>query len=305
MAGICVLAAGSFAAENEAVIDRIVAVVNNDIITLSQLSKATRPYREQIAASDRSKEAKKQMTASLERDMLHKLIDRTLTSQEAARHKISVSDTDIQAAIENFKQQNNMDQQAFEKGLEAEGLTLEEYRERIREDIMQSMLINRAVRSKVIVTQTEIDAYYEAHPEKFTGEKKYHLRNILMEKEEDMAKVISRLEQGLSFQEAARQFSMGTNAKEGGDLGVFDIDNVSDAIRDAVLPLKKNQYSQVIQTGRAYQILYVEDMLETGGKTLDQAKDEIQDILYRKQAESKFDQWIESLKKNAHVKIML
>jgi peptidyl-prolyl cis-trans isomerase SurA len=83
------------------------------------------------------------------------------------------------------------------------------------------------------------------------------------------------------------------------------MDNFNETIRDAVLPLKEKQYSDIIQAGQGYQIIYVEDILETGGKTLDQAKEEIQDILYREQVEQKFTDWIASLKENAHVKIML
>jgi peptidyl-prolyl cis-trans isomerase SurA len=245
------------------------------------------------------------MLASLEQEILHQLIDRTLTRQEAGRHQITVSDADVQSAIENFKRQNNLDQEGLEKSLEAEGHTLEEYRERIREDILHSMLINRAVRSRVIVTPADIEAYYNAHPEKFKGERKYHLRNIFVDTEADSQNILSRLEQGLSFSEAARQFSRASNASEGGDLEVFDINTFSDAIRDAVLPLEKGEYSQTVPTGQGFQILFVEDILESGGKSLEQAREEIQEILFREQAEEKFSQWIESLKKNAHIKIML
>jgi peptidyl-prolyl cis-trans isomerase SurA len=305
LAGIYLLGTGSAVPAEKQIVDRIVAVVNNDIITLSQLQNATRLYREQVAASNRPESEKKQMLASLERQMLHQMIDRSLTRQEAAKYQISVSDEDVQAAIDNFKQQNNLDREGLEKGLEAEGVTLEEYRERVREDILQSMLINRAVRSRVIVTQADIEAYYSAHPEKFKGERKYHLRNIFVDTAQESQNILSRLEQGLSFSEAARQFSMASNAKDGGDLGVFDIDTVSDAIRDAVMPLDKGEYSGPVPTGQGFQILYVEDVQEIGGKSLEQARGDIQEILFLEQAEEKFSQWIESLKDNAHIKIML
>lgn len=306
LAGICLLGAGSFVSAKEEIVDRIVAIVNNDIITLSQLNKETRPYKERIAATDRSRADKEQMIQSLEQDILDKLIDQALTRQEAARYNISVSDADVLTAMENFKEKNNLDQEGLEKGLEAEGITLEQYQERIREDILQSMLINRAVRSKVVITQEDIAAYYEKNADAFQGEKKYHLRNILMDTKQGIQEVVSQLEKNqLTFAEAARQYSMASNAEEGGDLGIFDVDNFSEIIRDAVLPLEKKEFSRVIQTGSRYQVIYVEDILASGGKTLEQSADEIQDILYREQAEQKFADWIASLKKNAHIKIML
>lgn len=302
---VCLLVTGAFVYAQEEVVDRIVAIVNNDIITLSELNEATRPYRERIDASDKSRPEKNEMIQSLEHDILHKMIDRVLTRQEAARRNITVSDADIQAAIENFKKQNNLDQKGLEKGLEAEGITLAEYRDRIREDILQSMLINREVRSKVIITREDIAAYYENHADAFKGEKKYKLHNILLETRQGIQEVEAMLEKGVPFQEAARQYSVAPNADDGGDLGVFDIGNFNETIRDAVLPLKEKEYSDIIQAGRGYQIIYVEDIQKTGGKTLDQAKDEIQDILYKEQVEQKFADWIASLKENAHVKILL
>ncbi|HKL00217.1 MAG TPA: SurA N-terminal domain-containing protein [Desulfotignum sp.] len=302
---VCLFVTGAFVYAQEEIVDRIVAIVNNDIITLSELNEATRPYRERIDVSDKSRAEKNEMIQSLEHDILHKMIDRVLTRQEAARRNITVSDADIQAAIENFKKQNNLDQEGLEKGLEAEGITLAEYRDRIREDILQSMLINREVRSKVIITREDIAAYYENHADAFKGEKKYKLHNILLETRQGIQEVEAMLEKGVPFQEAARQYSVAPNADDGGDLGVFDIGNFNETIRDAVLPLKEKEYSDIIQAGRGYQIIYVEDIQETGGKTLDQAKDEIQDILYKEQVEQKFADWIASLKENAHVKILL
>jgi peptidyl-prolyl cis-trans isomerase SurA len=305
LTGICILGSPAWVLSEQEIVDRIVAVVNDDIITLSKLHKAVQPYLKQVASSQRSETAKKQMVEAIEKEMLNTLIDRTLTMQEAARQQISVSDADVQTAIENFKKQNGMDQEAFERGLESEGISLEEYRERVREDIMQSLLVNRVIRSRIIVTQSEIEAYYQAHPEKFRGEEKYHLRNILAASESQVEQVLSRLDQGLSFPEAARQYSSAPNAAEGGDLGVFDIQTFSDSIKAAVKQLKKGEYSRMISTNQGFQIIYVEDILETGGKTLEEAGKEIQDLLYREQAEEKFAGWIESLKKNAHIKIML
>jgi len=305
LTGICLLGSAAGVTANQEIVDRIVAVVNDDIITLSQLHKAVQPYLKQVAVSQRSESAKEQMVEAIEKEMLNTLIDRTLTRQEAARQKISVSDAEVQSAIDNFKRQNGLDQEAFEKGLEAEGISLEEYRDRVREDLMQSLLVNRVIRSRIIVTLTEIEAYYHTHPEKFKGEEKYHLRNILAASESDAEQVLTRLDQGLSFPEAARQFSKAPNAGDGGDLGMFDIDTFNDAVRAAVKPLKPGEYSRVISTNQGFQIIFVEEILDSGGKTLEQARDEIQDILYREQAEEKFARWIESLKKNAHIKIML
>lgn len=304
LTGICILGLPAGVAADQEIVDRIVAVVNDDIITLSQLHKAVQPYLKQVSSSQRSEAEKTKMVETIEKEMLQTLIDRTLTRQEAVRRQISVSDEDVDSAIENFKQQNGLDQKGLEQALAADGISMDEYRERVREDMIQSLLINRVVRSRIIVTQADIEAYYHAHPEKFKGDEKYHLRNILTATESDAQQVLSRLDQGLSFSEAARQFSMAPNADEGGDLGVFDINTFNDTIKAAVAPLKQGEYSKVVSTQQGFQIIFVEE-IQSAGKTLDQARDEIQQILYQEQGEEKFSTWIESLKKNAHIKIML
>lgn len=287
------------------VVDRIVALVNNDIITLRQLNEQTQPYKEKILASQQTDEQKKQLIDRLEKDMLEQLVDATLTKQEAVKYGISVEDSDVDRAIENFKKANNLDDTTLERGLAAEGLTIEDYRAKIKDQILQSMLINRAVRSKIIVTDDDIKAYYEANKDSFSGLKKYRLKNILTRTQDQMNEVVARLKQNADFSTLARQFSIGSNASEGGDLGLFDIDSFSKDIQDALKGLGKGEYTKVLQTGSAYQIIYVDDVVMEGNQTLEEAKDKIREILFRSQGEKQFKEWIAKLKKNAHIKLML
>jgi peptidyl-prolyl cis-trans isomerase SurA len=287
------------------VVDRIVAIVNNEIITLSQLNKATLPYKRNIQASQNSIEQKKQLVATLETDLLNQLIERSLTSQEAVKYGISVGEKDVDGAMENFMASNKMDLEQLEIALASDGLSLKDYRTKMKGEILQSRLISRAVRSQVIITQKEIKAYYDSHGEEFAGVKKYHLRNIITQNETDMRVVLEKLEKKFPFTKLAKHYSVGTNAKEGGDLGIFDIDNLSEEIKKNIQPLGKNDHSKVLESGGAYQIFYVEDILMEGHKTIDQAADQIENILYKEQAEKRFSEWIDSLKENAHIKIML
>ena len=287
------------------IVDRIVALVNNDIITLRELNKATQPYREKIMASQQTDEQKTQLIEKLNKDMLDQLVDTTLTKQAAQQYGINVGKADVDNAIENVKKNNNLDDATLEAGLAAEGLSLEEYRGKIKDQITQSMLINRAVRSKIIVTDDDIKTYYEANQEKFSGLRKYRLRNILTRTEDKMKEVVARLDKNEDFSVLAKEYSIGSNAAEGGDLGLFDIDSFSQDIKDALSGLGKGQRTQMLQTGAAYQIIYVEDIVMEGSKTLDEATNDIKEILFRQQGEKQFKEWMEKLKKNAHIKVML
>ena len=296
--GICAIASAE-------VVDRIVAVVNNEIITLSDLNKATLPYRKSIEGSQNSGEKKQELIQTLERDVLKKLIDRSLTFQEAAKYNIGVSKEEVDSAINNFMTAKKMDPEELETALAADGLTLKDYQLKMKKEILQSRLISRAVRSQVIITDADIKTYYDSHVDAFTGVKKYHLRNILMENEADLAAIEPKIGNPDSFEQLAREHSIGSNASDGGDLGVFDINNFSEEIKISLQALEKGEHTPVLYVGQGYQVLFVADILMEGNKTLVQARDQIENILYKEKAEKRFKEWIESLKTHAHIKNML
>ena len=296
--GICAIASAE-------VVDRIVAVVNNEIITLSDLKKTTLPYRQNIDASQNSSAKKQELIQTLERDVLEQLIDRSLSSQEAVKYNIEVSKEDVDSAIHNFMTTNKMNPEELEAALAGDGLTLKDYQSNMKKEILQSRLISRAVRSQVIITDADIKTYYDSHGDAFTGVKKYHLRNILMKNEADLATIEPKIGNRVSFEQLAKEHSIASNAADGGDLGVFDINNFSEEIKISLQALGKGDHTPVLYVGQGYQILFVEDIFMEGNKTLDQARDKIENILYKEQAEKRFKEWIESLKTHAHIKIML
>ncbi len=153
--------------------------------------------------------------------------------------------------------------------------------------------------------ESYIVIYYKNNKEQYSGEIKHHLRNIIMNSKEKIETVRKQLEGKKDFKSLAKQYSIASNAKDGGDLGMFEIKNFSDNIKEELSKLKKGQYSNVISTPQGFQIFYIEDIIFKGGKTYDQVHDEIRGILYNKQVEIKFKTWLESLKQKAHIKIML
>ena len=293
---------GSISAE---VIDRIVAIVNNDIVTLVQLSKETAQYIENIEASESSKEKKDEAVKQINNKILMAMVDRSLTQQEAQKYRITVSDTEIENALENVKKERSFSQEDFEDALKKEGRTIKGYREDVRKQILQSKLINHAVKSKVVITESEIKKYYDSNAKKYSGQKKYHLRNILMDNEDELKQIRKKLDAKEDFSGLAKKHSLLPNASEGGNLGLFDINNFAENIKEIISGLNKGDYSNVISTTQGFQIFYVEDIVLDGNKTYEQAHDEIQEILYSEQVKKKFETWIESLKENAHIKIML
>jgi len=287
------------------VIDKIIAIVNADIITQVQLNKEITPFIKKIESSGYSSEKQNEMLQDVRKKILDTLIDNSLTQQEARRYRIKVSDAEIDNAVEHVKKSRSLSQEDLEKALENEGMTLDEYRGVIEKQILQNKLVNYMVKSKVIITESEIKKQYEADAEKYAGKKKFHLRNILMDNENKIKEVKKKLDQNKDFITLAKQYSIAPNASDGGDLGLFDISGFSKEIKDSISPLTKGDYTPVILTAQGFQIFYIQDIVMDGGKPYAEVHDMIYESLYRDQVEKKFDTWLKSLKEKAHIKILL
>ena len=153
--------------EGADVVDRIVAVVNDDIVTLYELNRAIKPYADKIGALEYSMEKKKEMLFRVREDVLKQLVDEKIRDQEIRRTNRRVSEEDIDLAIEQTKKANYFTDEDLRDALAKDGFTLEEYREKLKEQILRGKLINLEVKSKIVITKEEIKSYYENHIDKY------------------------------------------------------------------------------------------------------------------------------------------
>jgi peptidyl-prolyl cis-trans isomerase SurA len=307
--------ASGFAAE-AAVVDRIVAVVNEDIISLYDVDSAMRPVVENIKKQRFPADQERQALARLREDMIDTLIENKLTEQEVKRYNISVSDEEVDAYIRQIRQRRSYTEQELQANLAAQGMSMEDYRREVKSQLQRTKLVNREVKSKVVITQAEIKSYYEKNSAKYGGGKQYHLWNLLVkvprnpnpeQRQQAQAlfqEVLAELKQGRSFEELAKLSADGAKGIQGNDLGLFRIDELTPQLREAVRKLKPGEYSPAIETEFGYQTVYVQKLAETPARPLSEVETEIQDVLYREFVEGKFKSWIADLRKRSHVKIM-
>lgn len=296
-------------------VDRIMAIVNEDIILLSELEQAMVPLREKLKQAGYSEAQQRIFLADQQAPVLQRMIDEKLTEQQAKRLNLSVSDEDVDKAIERFKAINKMSADDLARMLKLEGLTPETFRSQIKEQLVQTKIVNREVKSKIVITNVEIKQYYDAHQQQYTGVTKFHLRHILMkpatqaneEREkvrQEMQRLHERLQTGESFVSLAKVYSQAATAEDGGDLGAFESRMLAGPIRDALAGLKAGQFTPVIDTEQGFQIFFVEELLQTGGKSLEEATPEIQEKLFAEEVEQKFRTWLQELRQRAHIQIV-
>ena len=298
------------------VVDRIVAIVNEDAVTLSELDEEIKPFVQQIQDAPYGPDERRQLLSKVRKDMLNRIIDQRLTDQESKRLGVSVDDSEIDKRVDAVKEQNFFTDEDLNKALEAEGYSLEEYREKIKEQLLSQRLVNMEVKSKIAITEEEISKYYENHKNDYGGAVQYHLRTVLIRvsswenaEAKDMALermnlVVEELKAGAPFETVARQYSEDVTAKEGGDLGLFNIEELAPELQETVRWLKEGEVSSVLQTAQGYQLLFVEEIRSASGKTLDDVRVEIQQQLYREEVDRKYKAWLESLRERSYIKVI-
>ena len=303
-------------AEDTIVVDRIVAVINNEIITLYDLNQKFEPFVRNIKALGYAAEKERQTLFKVRSDLLNQLIDQMLANQQIEKHKLTVTQKEIDNAIESMKVARHYTDEDLRAGLAQQGLTMEDLRKELEEQLLRRKLVNIEVKSKIVVTQENIESYYESHPEKYGGEKKYHLWNIyenISPSATESAKrsaynkmqaISAKLKQGQNFEALASEDSLTELQVKGGELGLFLIEELSAQLQQVVSAMQAGQFSPILDTEFGYQIIYVQKIIDTSEKSLAEAEKEIEDILYKELVDNKYREWLKDLRNRSHIKVI-
>jgi len=293
-----------------------VAQVNNDVITLYELNRKAAPFIKRVRSMARPLDEERRMIYELREKVLNQMVDEKLTDQEVERYNIRVSEEAIDKTIEEMKKRTYMTDQQLRDSLEKEGLTMDDYRERMKNQILRVRLVNREVKSKIVITDEDIRAYYEKNRSQYVGEGSVHLRQIVMampsmgsEEEKQavrdrMALVREKAENGEPFGDLAREYSESPDAKDGGELGTFELNDLAPQILKSISGLKGGEVSDVLETERGLQLFYIDELIAGEGKTLEEVSMEIENILYDEIVNRKFMTWLNDLRERSHIKII-
>jgi peptidyl-prolyl cis-trans isomerase SurA len=292
--------------------DRIVAVVNNDAITLSELQEAIAVYRHEnrLAGGEPPEE--------LVQQFLNRMIDNRLQLQEAEREKIAVDDAEVEEEMgERMKRLQITDRSQFETLLKAQGLTMEAVKKRVRDSIRLARVVRRKVTLRVSVTEAEISRYLEENRQKLETGLAYHAQHILVlpegsdpdkawEEARIRAEVIrAAVLNGGDFTELARKHSKDASAKDGGDLGVLKRGELAQDIEEQILALAPGQVSAPYRSQIGWHVFRLESKEALEGDTLARAKQQIRDILFRQKYEVRLDAWLKEIKQRAIIDVRL
>ena len=316
LSGMCVFGSGAaVVVQAEEIVDRIVAVVNNEIITYLELQQELKPYQEKIKTMGYDENEEREMLYKLREDMIKRLIDEKLADQEIKKNNITISESEVDASIEQLKAARMWSDEDLRQALEREGMTMQGLRQSMKNQALRNQLVGREVRSKIVITREEVRAYYDRHAEEYQGDLMYHLRNIIIKSAPEdeggrdasrmkMEMILQRLEEGEAFESLARDFSESSLAAKGGDLGKIRYDDFSPQIKAALDGLGPGNHTDILDTDQGFQVFFVEEIVQAGGRSFEDASPEIEEKLYNAAVDKKYMEWLEDLKSQAHIKII-
>jgi parvulin-like peptidyl-prolyl isomerase len=298
------------------VVDRIVAIVNDDIITLSELETTFEPFRKRISATypgpDKDKVLAEGRTA-----ILNRVIDNRLIRQRAKQTGIEVGEEDILATLNNMLRNRNMSMAVFAKNLEQEGLSLDSYRQDMKDQMTRMRLLRRELKAKLLVTDDEIGDHYAKHRQEYEGKEAVRIKQILIllprdadretaQKIRDKAEEIrKRLIAGEPFDALSAQYSQGPSAATGGDVGFMEKGSMLPEVDSIAFRLTKDETSEVIESPAGFHIIRILDKRGAGIKPIEVVREEIKTKIEEEKMEKGFGEWITELRKRSHIEIKL
>jgi len=287
------------------VVDRIVAVVNNDIITLSELQNMSKTIEAQSGVKPTGPDEKK-----MQREMLEALIDRKLAKAEAQRRGIVLADKEVDEAMSRFKQRNNIpDDATFVKGLSQAGLSLKEFRQQIADQMIQERLLVVVVGAKVSISDVEVRRLYDQKFKK--GGDQVHLVTLRMpypvgatheQKEATKEKaeaILHAVKRGESFAEAAGKQSLTLS-----DVGFVSQNDLDPRLAEFLDQLKPKEVAPVA-TQEGIQLIQVKGRRGGEARPFEEVAPEIRRVVQQQEMEKLFSEWAKTLREKAHIKIML
>ena len=277
------------------VIDRVVAIVDDEVITMSDLQHEA---------------AKSGVQNQDQRVLLEEMINRKLQLAAAKRSGLDVTDKEVDDAIEEIKRRNNKTTKELEAELAKEGMTIEQYRLDLKEQMTLSRVFNKYVRSGIALDEAEIRAYYDRNQKEFTLPEEIRLRQIVLRIPvgaspsqaaaiKERARIAAeRALGGEDFISLVREFSDPDAARDNGDLGFMQWDHIHPDLARAAQSLRPGRIAGPIQTKIGYHIIKLEEA-RTPVKPFEQVKDEITNFIYKQKIENSYRSWLQGLRKES------
>jgi len=287
------------------VMDRIIAIVNDDIITLKEAEKHVRVEKEGKFVS-----INEYLTNLRLQEKIDLLIDDVLIQQQAKRLKIDIEEKEVEAIIENIKKQYLIDDSELRQKLKEDNISYEDFKMGLRNNLLKNRLLNRVISPEVNVNEQDLRQYYDKHKEEFINEE-YRLQQIFVSGQQpDGSKRISEayklLQEGRTFETVVKDYSDDKKSAEtGGDIGFAKKVDLIPQLREVAGLLAIGAYSSIITTPYGFHILKLSEKKKGETMTFEMAKDIINEKIIQEESEKRYKDYIAKLRKSSYIEVKI
>ncbi len=291
-------------------LERVVAVVNDSIILQSELEARLVPVRAEAEQIQDPTERRRRL-AKLSTQVLDEMVNEELIVQAAEEAKIEVDSSEVQAALDEIKQQNKLDDAGLAQALASQGYTVQGYRMDLRRQLLRLRAVNQLVAPKVQVTEDDVRSRYAELQRRSNSVSAVYLSHILIKLPENpteqqiaaarekAAQAIQRIKGGEAFAEVAKQVSDDENV----ELGWFQRGSIQPDWETVVFSMQKGETRGPVTGPQGLHVFHVGDVQSAALKPYDEMKDQLQRELRRRELDKQTATWVEELRKKAYIDI--
>ena len=275
----------------------VVAIVNGEKILKQSLAEELRWTKRKYRIK-KNDFLQPEEIVWLKTNTLNEMVRTVMLRQEAERQGISVGKSELKAHLKKVKQGYHED--GFQRALEVEEISREQWQEKIRTNLLIGKVINEVVNKKISVGEEELLRYFENHGEEFRKGEQVHALHIVVETEDEAREILKLIRKRKSFSELAEKRSLGVEASKGGDMGYFEAGNMPEEF-DQVFKLEVNKVSEIIRTPYGVHVFKVVDKKPARKMNFKESRKKIFVKLLQKAQEKAFNEWLIKIKNNSNI----
>jgi len=295
----------SFASARAEVIDRVVAIVNDEIITMKDLEAFLKIERKATKFTSIDEYFRNLQM----RQRLDTFVEGVLINQQAKKMGITVTDQEVTGFIEGIKKQNLISDEELREQLRKDNVTYEQFREGIKMNSLRTRLLMRVVSTEVNITENALKSYYDSHQDYFK-EEEFHVQHIFISGQhkdirERAEKAYKQLTAGTPFEEVARNLSDDPSARQGGDIGFVKRSDLLPTLREALSNLQPGAFSTVVPTPYGLHIMKLIEVKKVGVQPYEEVKKVVGERMMMEESTKRYRDYIDKVKKSSYIEVKI
>ena len=295
----------SFASARAEVVDRVIAIVNDEIVTMKDLEAFLKIERKATKFTSIDEYFRNLQM----RQRLDTFVEGVLIKQQAKKMGITVTDQEVTGFIEGIKKQNLISDEELREQLRKDNVTYEQFREGIKMNSLRTRLLMRVVSTEVNITENALKSYYDSHQDYFK-EEEFHVQHIFISGQhkdirERAEKAYKQLTAGVPFEEVARNLSDDPSARQGGDIGFVKRSDLLPTLREALSNLQPGAFSAVVPTPYGLHIMKLIEVKKVGVQPYEEVKKVVGERMMMEESTKRYRDYIDKVKKSSYIEVKI